>query len=1138
MSDGTEIAQFVEPARSDNTLRDTSLSDATLPSRGATSNPITITNNTDNEFSSTTITSTAMPTESFSTIMTTAEVSEERRELAAINAAVHNNIYNSTSYKAAISEIIELADTPYDKISAERINGILARIQQEHISIKADELLDLIPKFQKAHYESRQQLLNDNIEQLGREHAKDYKLNPNSSLNYETEVKNLVSSYQDLFSIRIEGVINLNAENLTESYQQNFANEAKRIEVQEQQKLERHIETMAKNQALRYFRNDPGKKISNEVINHQLEALLERYPGAVSDNPVLREKLEQKIAKLYSDTYNNTYQKEYQTLGAWDKFRFGANSWMISKTNGIKNFTKSVVKAATNIVKAVDAIGDVFVDSVVNITKAGLNLAIAIPESALNVVTKSASTISSIASSIYNFEYSKIGDMASKVWDGTKAIASTLIPLAKGAFLATLELGWGALKLTGSALWAVGKGAWNLVTDIENWKTLGSLAGQALLGLGKGALWLANPVNLFKVAKGAWNIGTNVAKGIIGVIAAGWELGGMALSKTYEFLSKPENIVKICNGAIALLRAPDQIISGTLNLAATVLRDPKAAYEQVVNTYNKIKPFLAPVGRFLHQVGEDMGINDMLFGAKALIGLVPELGINSIQAALNLARNMKSVINGEMTPEQYAENFKQDINKLGRNLRENIVNSRYLVTGAVKCALELTGVKDIYHMTKALIAGDYPTAAMYAVFSAGTIWATATAITTGGASIASMQAYKAAAKAAIKKTLSEGTEVLGKNLFKETSETVYQKLGVKVVGEKATKETIEKAGKKEFKRETEQAARDIADKGILELNEKVQKEGIEVLNEETVENLIEKISKEHGAKLYEDLGIKDAAEKASLEFLEKTHKKSIKEITDVLVKSGIKPKQANKIAKKLKKVLKNGSHDDILRDELTDLIEAGFKEHIEQDVKIFQDRFRKLLLDQTDELAEATSKELKNASKQLREALEAKVKDKAKKTGKEVSELVDDLANELTEAAGRGYTKGMKNALRKVIKEGVEEAIKKFRARVKKRIRTDGRDSNYKASNFKESKTDSKVEPVEAKSVENKIAEDKKAINREDSRTRTIVGKNGETILLKEILGVDDKTWTLVSKSVEPAKNNSRLSLRGKNNSKKTTTVA
>lgn len=1095
---------------------------------------------------------------------------QELRAERAIEEATSNTNISSTvqSLDKAREELLELAtknaNLSHEEIDVMQINAIISRIQLEHTEIEYQKLNDLLNDFKEEHFKSRQNLLRENIKHLGQEHGNKFQLNTANGLNYEGELESLLVEYKDLFSTQTAIPTNTKAE-LVQIYENNFANESFRIKAQEEQKLLKHVEQIAVSQANRYFKEDPGIRISDEIITHQLKELMERYPGASPINAEARERLEQRVAKLYADSYNKAYEKEFQKLNWVQRNYYGAKSWMIDTTNGIKNFTKNAYETGTKIVNAGLAVGkvvgqvlDTVVDATVNIGKGTVNLITEIPGALYNAAKFGVSTAWSITKlpfqatigigkALYNFEYSKIPEMASNAWSGACTVASTCASLAGSAIGSAgsviYSAGAGAISLAGMAI----KKTAEFFSDPNNILKVIDTGLNAMIAVGKTVRagfkntvdFLSSPekmLNAFvKTCDAVISIGTPIRK---------------ALGEIGSFLTNPERMMDAFitigtpiraalvtvgtaiinpNNWIKTIELAGKSIEGSINFTAKVLRDPKGAYNDVVNTYNKVKdavaPYIAPIASFLHEVGADMGINDILYGARSLIQMPFELAYNTGQTLTNLVKNMRSVINGEMTPDQYAENFKQDLSKLGRNLKENLKNSTLLVTGSIKFGLEVTGIRDIYEMTKALIKGDLPSAAMYAIFAGGTIWAAATAVYTGGASIAAMQGYKSAVKTAIKKTIKEGTELLGKDLGKETLQSVYRNLGNEVAKKGVKGEALEQAGKEFFETQTQKTALEIADRGILELNEKVQKEGISALNEDTVENLIEGISEELGGELYEKLGITATCKKTALEFLERTSKMSERQIRKELKDLGMSRKLAKKTAKRYKNALKNGNYDDALKDQLTDLIEDGLKGHIEQNVKIFTDRFRKLLLDQTDEISGTTSQELKKASQQLREALETK----AKKEGKEVTQLAD----ELTEAAERGYKNGMERALTKAVREGVESAIKKFRTS-KKRIRTESESSENETS-FKATKLESTNSEVSSTTISARDESDKIFVDKVGTRFEYVVIE-GKIYRQKFELAFDDETWNLVNASLigsvddtnSLAKENNPLSLRGK----------
>ncbi len=294
---------------------------------------------------------------------------------------------------------------------------------------------------------------------------------------------------------------------------------------------------------------------------------------------------------------------------------------------------------------------------------------------------------------------------------------------------------------------------------------------------------------------------------------------------------------------------------------------------------------------------------------------------------------------------------------------EHALQSTRAVKGAVLALGEFTGITDIGRAVIALAKGDYAQAAFFGAIGAGQIYLVCT--TLGLGNILSRSGVEAAR---------EGVRILAK----ETGQEV-----VKAVEKKLSNEFLEKTGSR--------FALDSA-KAVLREWDKIAADlftGCKKIVSQTVETGLEKVLR--------DAGVKEIVSESTETLLCKIYNTAVKDLAKEFTIHGISLKEANYMAKCLKKALwkqgRKSHYHAMLAEEIIDEISVQLKENLFE--RGLKKGFEQTWLKSVDRI----------------------VKFKG---------LPSESADLLRRAGKEGFEEGADLAIRKIVREGVEAAFKKF----------------------------------------------------------------------------------------------------------------
>lgn len=307
---------------------------------------------------------------------------------------------------------------------------------------------------------------------------------------------------------------------------------------------------------------------------------------------------------------------------------------------------------------------------------------------------------------------------------------------------------------------------------------------------------------------------------------------------------------------------------------------------------------------------------------------------------------------------------------------------------------ELTGVTDVIMIGVCCLRGDFAMAGMHLAFAAASIGSLVATVATLGAAGGSMVAVMAG-KTTLKNALLTTLHVAAKEFFGASAKEIGKTV-VKEVSKDLNHQVLAKLGQT------------VADQGIAKLTEQVAKKGADALTHEAVRKTFREVASQAVEKALRAAGVDRIVEKLTFDLLKSADKKSIKELSEDLLKMGIKDSHA--AAKSIKRALASGKADNLIKEILEEGISKPLREHIEAGMEqAFKERLRNGLF-----------AELKHGEKSV---LGKALQQQAKKLGKDAGKLADEFVEE----GWKGCKEGIEQAVRKVVREGIDKAFKRFR---------------------------------------------------------------------------------------------------------------
>jgi hypothetical protein len=603
----------------------------------------------------------------------------------------------------------------------------------------------------------------------------------------------------------------------------------------------------------------------------------------------------------------------------------------------------------------------------------------------------------------YEKAWEGVSNWAGSAWQGMKNIASGIGAVAQtvGGLAVDAVRGIGSLAQSAAGAVAdVAVGAWNLATSAETYKSIWNGVTATASAIGSGISSAATAIA--DAASFCWNNPDKVWSAIQTGATAAWN--GITTAAEYAW------------------KAAGATVNALAEFGAAVINDPAKAWEMLksaaATTWEGAKTAALATGRFVYGMAETLGIVGFCQGIRTAAVETWNTAKAAASTAMELGRDFARLARGEITAEELAANFKQNVGEIGAHYVAawKGVGSAALSLGKGVC--EFTGVADMYRAGVAIANGDWVSASMHLTFAAGSV---AGLFTLGASNIAVLgakQATKEAVKQVLKQSAKEGFELLAKevgeqalsNLAKESVEALAKQT-LKEAGQEVTKEAVEAAGKQILKqagveslenaskesleavlkvtleRSGAQAATNAAEVMTKELAE-MSAERLAALraSAELTEDFARQIAKTETEKIAADL-VRNPAKQAVSEMLERIEKSSAKDLAQEL---GIE----KKAAKEMQRALARGKADD----EIKQILE----EQLVRDLK--------------DPVANG-----------MRESFEKTMEGRAK----EISKAFDLDEAALRKGAREGFEEGVEAGVRRGAREGIEESFREFRGRVR-----------------------------------------------------------------------------------------------------------
>lgn len=212
----------------------------------------------------------------------------------------------------------------------------------------------------------------------------------------------------------------------------------------------------------------------------------------------------------------------------------------------------------------------------------------------------------------------------------------------------------------------------------------------------------------------------------------------------------------------------------------------------------------------------------------------------------------------------------------------------------------------------------------------------------------------------------------------------------------------------------ELAATRAADATANDLAQQVRSNGADILTAANVEKSAQVHTYRETKVLLTELNVEADVRERTIDFLQETRGKSVKQIRTEIEQSGIADsKRANRVARELYDVIRTGHKDGHIKDVMTERITNRVSSALEGMMeKPWRNRFRANLRGEVDSFDS--------------EVLGKAARERSTKLGKNFNEFVDDL----TDAGWRGAKKGIRQATQEIVRRGVEEGFRVFRSRV------------------------------------------------------------------------------------------------------------
>lgn len=410
------------------------------------------------------------------------------------------------------------------------------------------------------------------------------------------------------------------------------------------------------------------------------------------------------------------------------------------------------------------------------------------------------------------------------LYDVSKAVRLTAEGLVKGAVgigekvgFAVVDASVSAVKfLTDGATWQragerISNGYNATVSFVSNTASsissaimsLGSAIGDKIGGaISKGWDYVSDPQNLLKAATFTLTLPYRTAatavdlirhpEKIVAAYDKALELGSSALNRISSWGESALSAAKSLGSATLDVggRALSAIVDFSISAQTAMIKFGVDVITNPKAALETLKSVGSTVGTFLKEVSDDIGLTKLVKGCGSLLKGGFELSIAAPCLALY---DLTKVATGKMSAEQFAERTLNNINQGFSDLAKG----GQAVVGAIMIAGEITGISDVVRCVGCALEGDWKGAAMhggFALLSIGSITATVLTAGAAGGTVLGVMGLKTIAQQGLKVAVKEGFEVAAKELGERAALSLTKEV-LEVAGEKAAKATVQELNK-------------------------------------------------------------------------------------------------------------------------------------------------------------------------------------------------------------------------------------------------------------------------------------------------------------------------------------------------------